>query len=107
MYQQGLERQAASRKIHEVERIQVFLLQPTFLDLLEPNLQRNLELELVRSGESLYVTLPGGLVELTVEPLVNEFVTVSGSAGSIESTPGAGTATPPRRGRSWPAPIRA
>jgi outer membrane receptor protein involved in Fe transport len=37
--------------------------------------------------------LPDGLVELTVEPLVNEFVTVSGSAGSIESTPGAGTAT--------------
>lgn len=37
--------------------------------------------------------LPGGVVELTVEPLVNEFVTVSGSAGSIESTPGAGTAT--------------
>src|SRR5688500_5247895 len=37
--------------------------------------------------------LPDGVVELTVEPLVNEFVTVSGSAGSIESTPGAGTAT--------------
>lgn len=37
--------------------------------------------------------LPGGIIELTVEPLVNEFVTVSGSAGSIESTPGAGTAT--------------
>jgi outer membrane receptor protein involved in Fe transport len=37
--------------------------------------------------------LPGGVLELTVEPLVNEFVTVSGSAGSIESTPGAATAT--------------
>jgi outer membrane receptor protein involved in Fe transport len=37
--------------------------------------------------------LPGDVLEITVEPLVNEFVTVSGSAGSIESTPAAGTAT--------------
>ena len=37
--------------------------------------------------------LSGGILELTVEPVVNEFVTVSGSAGSIESTPGAATAT--------------
>lgn len=37
--------------------------------------------------------LTGGVLELTVVPLVNEFVTVSGSAGSIESTPGAATAT--------------
>ena len=36
---------------------------------------------------------PSGLLQFTVEPLVNEFVTVSGSAGSIEATPGAGTAT--------------
>ncbi len=35
----------------------------------------------------------GGVVELTVMPLVSEFVTVSGSAGSIETTPAAGTAT--------------
>ncbi len=37
--------------------------------------------------------LSDGFVELIVEPLVNEFVTVSGSAGSIESTPVAGRAT--------------
>jgi outer membrane receptor protein involved in Fe transport len=37
--------------------------------------------------------LPGGVLELTVVPLVNEFVTVSGSAASIEVSPGAGTAT--------------
>ena len=37
--------------------------------------------------------LSAGVLEITVEPLVNEFVTVSGSAGSIEATPGAGTAT--------------
>jgi outer membrane receptor protein involved in Fe transport len=37
--------------------------------------------------------LPSGVLELTVEPLVNEIVTVSGSAASIETSPGAGTAT--------------
>jgi outer membrane receptor protein involved in Fe transport len=37
--------------------------------------------------------LPGGVLELTVAPLVNEVVTVSGSAASIETSPGAGTAT--------------
>ena len=34
-----------------------------------------------------------GLLELTVSPLVNEVVTVSGSAASIETSPGAATAT--------------
>lgn len=37
--------------------------------------------------------LDAGPIELTVEPLVNEVVTVSGSAGSIETTPAAATAT--------------
>jgi len=37
--------------------------------------------------------LTGGVLELTVVPLVDELVTVSGSAGSIETTPAAGTAT--------------
>jgi outer membrane receptor protein involved in Fe transport len=38
--------------------------------------------------------LPGtGVLEITVLPLVNEVVTVSGSAASIETSPGAGTAT--------------
>ncbi len=37
--------------------------------------------------------LTGGVLELTVVPLVTEIVTVSGSAGSIETTPAAGTAT--------------
>ncbi len=37
--------------------------------------------------------LPSGVLELTVSPLVNEFVTVSGSAASIEAAPAAGTAT--------------
>jgi outer membrane receptor protein involved in Fe transport len=37
--------------------------------------------------------LDGGVLQLTVEPLVNEVVTVSGSAATIEASPGAGTAT--------------
>lgn len=41
----------------------------------------------------LVAKFDGGVVELTVEPLVNEHVTVSGSAGSIQTTPAAGTAT--------------
>jgi outer membrane receptor protein involved in Fe transport len=41
----------------------------------------------------LVETLSGGVIELTVEPIVNEVVTVSGSAASIETSPGAATAT--------------
>jgi outer membrane receptor protein involved in Fe transport len=41
----------------------------------------------------LVESLSAGLVEITVTPLVQEVVTVSGSAGSIETSPGAGTAT--------------
>jgi uncharacterized protein YaeQ len=58
-----LEREAASRKIHAIEAIEVFLLEPKFLDALEPHLQKHLEIELVRNSGTLYVTLPGGLIE--------------------------------------------
>jgi hemoglobin/transferrin/lactoferrin receptor protein len=37
--------------------------------------------------------IDNGAVELTVSPLVNELVTVSGSAGSIETAPASGTST--------------
>jgi hemoglobin/transferrin/lactoferrin receptor protein len=37
--------------------------------------------------------LPSGVLEISVLPLVNEVVTVSGSAASIETSPGAATAT--------------
>ena len=42
---------------------------------------------------ALVERITGGVVALTVAPLVSEVVTVSGSAGSIETTPAAGTAT--------------
>jgi uncharacterized protein YaeQ len=58
-----LEREAASRKIHALEEIQVYLLEPRFLDALETHLEKHLELELVRNSGSLYVTFPKALVE--------------------------------------------
>jgi uncharacterized protein YaeQ len=61
-----LEREAASRKIHALEDIQVFLLEPSFLDALETHLEKHLELELVRSSGVLYVTMPKGIVEGTI-----------------------------------------
>jgi len=62
-----LEREAASRKIHALAEIAVFLLQPSFLDSLEQHLQKHLELELVRSDSTLYVTVPKvGVVEGTI-----------------------------------------
>ena len=58
-----LEREAASRRIHALEAIEVQLLEPAFLDALEQHLQKHLVLEVVRSDGALYVTMPGGLVE--------------------------------------------
>ena len=57
-----LEREAASRKIHLLEEIAVFLLEAKFLDALEQRLEKHLVLELVRNSGTLYVTLPGGSV---------------------------------------------
>lgn len=59
-----LEREAASRRIHELDKIAVFLLKAGFLDALETHLQKHLELEIVRSDGTLYVTVPkAGVVE--------------------------------------------
>src|SRR6478609_8685104 len=57
-----LEREAATRKIHNLEDIAVFLLEPPFLDSLESALDKHLDFELVRSSGSLYATLPKGVV---------------------------------------------
>lgn len=64
-----LEREAATQRIHKLDEIAVFLLQQSFIDALEPHLAKQLELELVRSGGTLYVTLPGGLVEGSIEEI--------------------------------------
>jgi uncharacterized protein YaeQ len=57
-----LEREAASRKIHKLEEIELCLLEPSFLDQLESHLEKTLTLELVRNSGTLYATLPGGKV---------------------------------------------
>lgn len=57
-----LQREASSRKIHNVEDIEVTLLDARFLDSLEQKLEKSLTMELVRNSGTLYVTLPGGTV---------------------------------------------
>jgi uncharacterized protein YaeQ len=64
-----LEREAASRKIHDIEDIAVYLLSPAFLDALEPHLEKHLKLELVRTTGMLYVTMPKGLIEGTISEI--------------------------------------
>jgi uncharacterized protein YaeQ len=64
-----LEKEAASRKIHALEEIQVFLLEARFLDALEPHLEKHSVLELVRSSEALYVTFAKGMVEGTISEI--------------------------------------
>jgi uncharacterized protein YaeQ len=58
-----LEREAGSRKIHNLENLAVFLLDARFLDELEKHIERHLDLEIVSSGGTLYVTFPKTLVE--------------------------------------------
>ncbi len=58
-----LEREAASRKIHALQDIEVHLLEQRLVDALEAQLQKHLSLELVRSAGTLYITLPSTLVE--------------------------------------------
>ena len=55
--------EAASRKIHDLDKIAVFLLEQSFLEQLEKHLEKHVALELVHSGGKLYVTLPKALVE--------------------------------------------
>ena len=61
-----LEREAASRKIHALEDIELFLLEPSFLDGLEQHIEKYTDLEVVRTSGSLYVTFAKGIVEGTI-----------------------------------------
>jgi uncharacterized protein YaeQ len=58
-----LRREAATRPIHRVESIDVRLLEPSFLDALEPKIDRTTKLELLRNDEQLYVTFSGTTIE--------------------------------------------
>ncbi len=58
-----LQREASSRVIHDVEDIEVWRLEATFLDALETKIGRTTQLELARSDGRLYVTVDSGVIE--------------------------------------------
>lgn len=64
-----LEKEAASRKVHALETIEVNLVPPAFLQALEAQLAKHLKFELVRSGGALYVTLAGGMIEGAIQEI--------------------------------------
>lgn len=64
-----LEREAASRKIHALQDIEVQLVEPGPLDQLESHLEKNLRFELVRNAGSLYFTLPKGTLSGTISEI--------------------------------------
>ncbi len=61
-----LRREAQSRPIHKVEAIEVWRLEPSFLDALEARVGRNTKLEIVRTDGQLYVTVGGATIEGTL-----------------------------------------
>jgi uncharacterized protein YaeQ len=61
-----LQREAATKAIHKVEAIEVWRVEPAFLDALEPHIGRNVKLELLRNDGQLYVTVGGTTVEGTL-----------------------------------------
>lgn len=64
-----LRREAASRPIHQIDKIDVWRLPPTFLDALAAKLGRGTKLTLTRSDGVLYVSVAGETFET---PLVRE-----------------------------------
>lgn len=61
-----LQREAASRTIPRVGDIEVWRLEPAFLDAIDPKVDRNGKLELVRTDGVLYVTVGGEVIEGTI-----------------------------------------
>lgn len=61
-----LQKEARAGNIHAPERIEVWQLEPRFLDALEAQLDRKTKLELVRNEGQLYVTITGQVTEGTL-----------------------------------------
>lgn len=61
-----LRRDAASRAIHKAETIAVWQFEPSFLDALEPKIDRRCEIELVRTDGQLYLHVGGDAIEGTI-----------------------------------------
>lgn len=70
----NLRREAASRPIHKVEAIEVWHVEPTFLDALEAKLDRNTTLDVLRNDGMIYVTMDGSVIEgpITRQTLVDD-----------------------------------
>ena len=57
-----LQKEWSTRAIHQAERIEVYLLAPTFLDALDDATDRNSSWDLTRTDGTLYVTTKAGTV---------------------------------------------
>ncbi len=61
-----LRKEAARKAIHHADAIEIFRLQPSFLDALEQKVDRNNKLDLVHNEGQLYVTMGGASFETVV-----------------------------------------
>lgn len=62
-----LRREANSKAIHKLDTIAVYRLEASFLDALEPRIERKAKLELVRNEGQLYFTAGGVVTEGALE----------------------------------------
>jgi uncharacterized protein YaeQ len=62
-----LRREVSSRAVYKVSDIEVWRLEPPFLDAVERTLGRKTELEIARTDGQLYVTVDGNVIEGKVE----------------------------------------
>lgn len=60
-------KEAASSPIHRVEAIEVWRFSPSFVESVEPRLDRKLELSLTRSEGGIYLGIGGATFETTLE----------------------------------------
>jgi uncharacterized protein YaeQ len=67
-------KEAMSKAIHRGEAIEVWRFEPTFLDAMEPHVERTTRLEVTHTGGQMYVTIGKAMFEGAIEhaPLVVE-----------------------------------
>ncbi len=63
----ALRREVAARPVHAAEEIEVFRLAPSFLDALEPHVQKHTKLGLVRNDGVIYATVGEATIEGPIE----------------------------------------
>jgi hypothetical protein len=59
----------SSRVVHKVDDIEVWRFEPSFLDALEPTIERSTKLEIARSDGRVYATVGAKVIEGAVEPV--------------------------------------